>query len=64
LRQALTQRGIPYVDLLEQFARLPSNVDPQTFYLWPQDHHLSPRGHLFAAETIAAYLHRHPLAAP
>ena len=64
LRQALTQRGIAYVDLLEQFARLPSNVDPQTFYLWPQDHHLSARGHLFAAETIAAYLHRHPLAAP
>ncbi len=64
LRQALTQRGIAYVDLLEQFARLPSNVDPQTFYLCPQDHHLSARGHLFAAETIAAYLHRHPLAAP
>ena len=61
LRDALTQRGIAYVDLLDLFARLPSIADAQALYLWPHDHHLSPHGHLFAAETIAAYLQRHPL---
>lgn len=64
LRIALTQRGIAYVDLLDQFARLESASSLHDFYLWPQDHHLSPRGHRFTAEAVAAYLLRHPLLAP
>lgn len=64
LRRALTQRGIPYVDLLDQFARLAPPSTSQDLYLWPHDHHLSRAGHRFLAEAIAAYLHRHPLLAP
>ena len=62
LRRELILRGIPYVDLLDQFARLQHSTDD--FFLWPHDHHFSPTGHHFLAASLSAYLRRHPLTTP
>ena len=62
LRRELTVRGIPYVDLLDQLARL--QIFTADLFLWPRDHHFSPAGHRFLATSLSAYLRRHPLAAP
>ena len=62
LRRELTRRGIPYVDLLDQFARL--GRPAADLFLWPLDHHFSPAGHRFLATSLSDYLRRHPLAPP
>ena len=62
LRRELTVRGIPYVDLLDQLARM--QIFTADLFLWPRDHHFSPAGHRFLATSLSAYLRRHPLAAP